>query len=114
MPSKDIEKRRAAIRKHYYNNRKYYIDKAIRQKQELRKWVYSVKNSTPCMDCGIQYPHYVTDFDHISNDKTMTVSRMINRGGAKQVKEEIKKCELVCSNCHRERTYNRRNDKNKI
>ena len=113
MAWKDPEKQREAIRKHYYANKQYYLDKAMKQKTDLRQWVYAKKNVTPCTDCGIQYPHYVTDYDHIG-EKIMNVSQLINRGSARQVKEEITKCVLVCSNCHRMRTYKRRTDKNKI
>lgn len=115
MAWKDPEKQREAIRKHYYANKQYYIEKAYRKRDNLRRWVYDLKNKTPCTDCGVQYPYYVTDFDHVGNDeKVNTVSKLINSGSTKKVKEEIAKCELVCSNCHRIRTYNRRTDKNKI
>ncbi len=106
MPWKDIEKRWEAIRKHYYANRQIYIDKASRKRQELREWVCSLKSSTPCKDCKIQYPYFVMDFDHISNKKII-VSKVINGGSWKKTKAEIAKCDLVCSNCHRLRTYKR-------
>ncbi len=116
MAWKDPEKQRAAIRKHYRENRQYYIEKAYKKRDALRRWVYDLKNKTPCADCGIQYPYYVTDFDHIGEkgEKINTVSKLINSGSTKQVKAEIEKCELVCANCHRIRTYNRKNDKSKI
>lgn len=111
MAWKDPEKQREAIRKHYYANRDYYLEKAKRQKEELREWVRNEKQKTPCKDCGVLYPSYVTDYDHIG-EKKMNISLLINRGSAKQVKEEIKKCELVCANCHRIRTFKRGYRKN--
>jgi hypothetical protein len=56
------------------------------------------------------------DFDHIAEHgkKINTISRLINTGSIQKVKEEIEKCELVCANCHRIRTFSRLNDKNKI
>jgi hypothetical protein len=106
MPWKDIEKQRAAIRKHYYANRKIYIDKAQKRRKELRAWFNKLKQSTPCADCKVNYPYYVMDFDHLQK-KSQEVSKLINTGNAKRLKEEIALCELVCSNCHRIRTYNR-------
>jgi hypothetical protein len=116
MPSKDIEKRRAAVRKHYYANREYYIKKSYKKRNELREWVYNLKKETPCMDCKKSFPYYVMDFDHIKEQgyKINTISRLINTGSIRQVKEEIEKCELVCANCHRIRTFSRLIDKNKI
>jgi hypothetical protein len=106
MPWKDVEKQRAAIRRHYYANREYYIEKAQRKRRELRLWLNNLKQVSPCADCKISYPYYVMDFDHIS-EKKWEINKLINTGNAKRLKEEINKCEIVCSNCHRIRTYNR-------
>ncbi len=115
MPWKDKEKQREAIRNHYHENRQYYIEKAYKKRESLRKYVYELKDKTPCADCGVRYPHYVTDFDHIGEiEKIDTISRLINSGSYKKVTAEIEKCELVCSNCHRVRTYNRLKIKSSI
>ncbi|MDO8265995.1 MAG: hypothetical protein Q7T41_03565 [Candidatus Saccharibacteria bacterium] len=106
MPWKDKEKQRQAIRNHYYANRQSYIDKAYKKRLDLRKWVYQLKHNHPCADCKQSFPYYVMDFDHLENKKN-TISRLINTGSRKQVENEIAKCELVCSNCHRIRTYTR-------
>ena len=58
----------------------------------------------PCADCKIQYPHYVMDFDHL-RDKSFNISEGHLRYGLARIIEEIQKCEIVCSNCHRIRTY---------
>ena len=113
MPWKDKEKQREAIRKHYRENRQAYIDKAYRKRDAIRKWVYDLKETTPCKDCLGRFPYYVMDFDHLT-DKKILVSRVINNGSWAQAKEEIAKCEIVCSNCHRIRTYNRLKSKNKV
>lgn len=106
MPWKDKDKQREAIRKHYYANRQAYIDKAYRKRDAIRKWVYDLKENTPCTDCNKRFPYYVIDFDHLK-DKTQTISRLINNGSWIQIKSEVAKCEIVCSNCHRIRTYTR-------
>lgn len=57
----------------------------------------------PCTDCGEKYPHYVMDFDH--RDRA---TKKINVGATRSMKEtlaEIEKCDIVCSNCHRIRTW---------
>jgi hypothetical protein len=113
MAWKNPEKQREAIRKHYAANRAYYMEKAKKRKQSIRDYVHEIKNRTPCTDCGTQYPYYVTDFDHLG-DKNTTVSQLINKGSLQKVKEEIRKCELVCSNCHKKRTYKRRTNKNTV
>ena len=46
------------------------------------------------------------DFDHIE-DKSFNISSALNLQNFEDIKKEIEKCEVVCSNCHRSRTYNR-------
>lgn len=113
MPWKDIEKQREAIRRHYYANKQLYIDKAYRKREAIRKWVMKLKEATPCTDCGLQYPYYVMDFDHLE-DKRIIVSKVVNSGSWKRAKEEIAKCEIVCSNCHRIRTHARASQENEV
>lgn len=95
-----------AIRNHYKNNTKSYIDKATKQKAATRELIRNLKEASPCADCGNYFPYYVMDFDH-REDKLFEVSRLVALGMLKKCLIEIKKCDLVCSNCHRVRTHNR-------
>jgi hypothetical protein len=106
VPWKDIEKQREAIRRHYYANRQSYIEKARKRKKDVRKWVNGIKEASACVDCNINYPYYVMDFDHIGEKKAV-INKLIDRCSIKGLKEEIAKCELVCANCHRIRTHKR-------
>jgi hypothetical protein len=36
------------------------------------------------------------------------VTRMIGRSGAERILAEVAKCDIVCANCHRLRTFERR------
>jgi hypothetical protein len=69
--------------------------------------LHSYKESIPCTDCGNYYPFYVMDFDHLY-DKIKNVSLLVKSHTFKKLLEEIKKCELVCANCHRIRTFQAR------
>jgi hypothetical protein len=60
----------------------------------------------PCVDCGERYPPYVMDFDHVRGEKRTRVGNMMYYS-VKALEEEISKCEVVCANCHRERTHGR-------
>ena len=63
----------------------------------------------PCMDCGQRFPFYVMQFDHRdSTQKRYTISQMVSRAGTKTILAEVAKCDIVCANCHRERTYRSR------
>lgn len=77
-----------------------------RRQKSIAEFVNLQKNK-PCMDCGISYPSYVMDFDHLGN-KIASIAVMVQemRSIAK-IQAEINKCDLVCANCHRERTHGR-------
>lgn len=71
----------------------------------LREYVNSLKDS-PCVDCGVRYPPYVMHFDHLDGStKLFGISKIPSRV---KIDEEVLKCELVCANCHAERTHQRR------
>jgi len=72
----------------------------------LKKRINDLKNK-PCLDCGNSYPPECMDFDHVRGKKLFRVSRGIWRTGWSTTMKEIKKCDLICSNCHRTRTIKR-------
>jgi len=60
------------------------------------------------MDCKVIYPYYKLEYDHRDPSlKKNHVSSLVTQS-RKIVLEEIAKCDLVCANCHRERTHNRK------
>lgn len=65
--------------------------------------------SAPCMDCGVQYPPYVMHFDHRDpSTKSFTIGNNVARFTLDVVLAEIAKCDVVCANCHAERTHQQR------
>jgi lysyl-tRNA synthetase class I len=48
------------------------------------------------------------DFDHVRGIKQKNVAELINTLSKKKIDEELAKCEIVCSNCHRIRTHMRK------
>lgn len=96
--------------KEFYNkNRKYHLDRNKVRRKKLFNFIDSFKQK-PCMDCGKSYPVYVMDFDHRDEkEKFLEVSLMGRNLYSKiKIQKEIEKCDLVCSNCHRERTHQRK------
>lgn len=73
-----------------------------------RRFLDGMKTMLPCADCGINYPPMSMDWDHLNGDeKNVNVSQGLHLGFL-GILEEIDKCELVCTNCHRVRTAQRR------
>jgi hypothetical protein len=100
---------REQVRNSYSKNRKHYIQNSHRIRKSIVEMVKKIKISKPCKDCGESYPYYVMDFDHRDgDDKSFCISTHLRKRGRNVVLAEIEKCDLVCSNCHRERTYQRK------
>lgn len=101
------ECQRAKSRAHYAANRSKYAAMNRDRRDSVRETARLLKE-VPCADCGVQYPYYVMDFDHLDGSvKLGNVSRMAATGASLQLKEEAGKCDIVCANCHRERTHQR-------
>jgi hypothetical protein len=101
-----------AIKRHYENNKADYIKRAKKKNGERKFKITEILNelkSVPCKDCNVKYPPYIMDFDHVSGEKFMNIGDMKSRiSSFDKIFKEVEKCEVVCSNCHRERTHQRR------
>ena len=94
-----LSRNRVRVRNHYYKNRSYYIEKAQKQKDEITALMNSLK--TPCIECG-ESDIRCLDFHHIDPaTKKYSISLLRQRGSARKLIEECKKCVVLCSNCHR-------------
>lgn len=93
---------RSRTSKHGYRERLNTQGK--NRRDEIQKFIRDFKVQVGCMDCGYNKHHVALEFDHISDNKEINVC---NAKSVMQAKMEIAKCEVVCSNCHRIRTYNR-------
>lgn len=98
---------------HYQRKKPVYFKKVALYRKRLSLLVVSLKEGKSCMDCGVAYPPWVMDFDHRpGTKKVINVSQICKRGSERQIYEEIAKCDLVCSNCHRQRTHSRARSSN--
>ena len=77
-------------------------------KKKMRDLVWSLKDK-PCADCGHKYSPWIMQFDHLPGFvKDATVQFMWTNGYSEErIRAEVAKCEVVCANCHADRTYKR-------
>ena len=107
MPYKNKDKQKAAQKEWYQKNKNLTLERSKSSREKRKKIISDYKESHPCIDCNTYYPHYVMDLDHVSGEKIAKVSDMVRTHSLNKIWEEINKCELVCANCHRERTHKR-------
>jgi len=112
---KGINRYDSEVRREWYARKKQDTDwtdkirKQERQRNEkVKRFIRRYKLLVGCTDCGYREHHVALDFDHIGDNKTINVALAKS---ISQAKEEMRKCEVVCSNCHRIRTYNRLHEK---
>jgi hypothetical protein len=100
--------RRKLIKTHYENNKNDYYERVKLRREDFCRYLNELK-SNPCTDCGRSYGFWVMHYDHLDPDKKlMDVSGFKGRScNIKKLLQEISKCELVCANCHADRTYKR-------
>lgn len=110
MPYKDPEKQKEAQRRSYEKNKSKSEEAGRERRRKKYAEIQKIKEASPCTDCDKFYPYYVMQFDHIGSDKVANVGKLVRAAGWKTVLEEIAKCELVCANCHAERSWKRLNN----
>jgi hypothetical protein len=101
-----IESRRLSNQKYHRLNKKSHQEKVKKTKEAFRRWAEDLKRDRPCVDCQRRFPPCCMDWHHKDpSTKVDTVGRITATGNKSRVLAEIIKCELVCSNCHRIRTF---------
>lgn len=84
------------------------IYSGARSRKEVNIDTVNALKAKPCADCKNTYRPHQMDFDHVRGEKTFNVGTAVHQSyPMDEILDEIKKCDLVCSNCHRDRTYNR-------
>jgi len=99
-------------REHYLANKQRYIDQAQARKKALRaertEYLFRYFTAHPCADCGESDP-VVLEFDHLdAGAKSFDIGAGLTYRAWSSILAEIDKCEVVCANCHRRRTAQRR------
>ncbi len=90
---------------YYARHRDREIERDSRRQRAARDWLRELRR-VPCMDCGESFEPHVMDFDHRDrSQKQFNVAgrNLLRRRGT--VLAEVAKCDIVCANCHRMRTF---------
>lgn len=104
-----VKNRKEYQQEWYQKNKKQHAEK-IKQRVDSNAAVARQLKSVPCMDCGGTFHWVAMDFDHRpGEEKLCEVSKLVSEGYSLDlILAEIAKCDVVCSNCHRVRTFVRR------
>jgi hypothetical protein len=89
----------------YEKNKAAYIARAAETKRKCREEWAAYKATLSCVRCGENHPATL-DFHHaIRLPNNRKVHKLAGAGMLKAAMEEIKKCIVLCANCHRKHHY---------
>lgn len=91
--------------KYYREHRDYFLKRNQERKRQFREYYMENKNK-PCTDCKVQFDPICMEYDHRDpSTKLFNVSQPQSVSSLQKLKDEIAKCDVVCSNCHKLRTW---------
>jgi hypothetical protein len=100
--------RRAYDSVYHRSTRTLRVEQKKERHAEFVEWYLALKDGKPCADCGDMYHPSAMQWDHVPGaEKLASVSDLCRKNNRRRVLEEIAKCELVCSNRHAVRTFQR-------
>jgi hypothetical protein len=97
-------------RQHYVNNKESYLEdaKLRRLKMRRRALTFVMEHAKGgCEECG-ETDFRCLEFDHVDRStKSFEIGQAVSNGASnKKLLEEIKKCRVLCANCHKKHTAN--------
>ena len=99
---KDCEKQRDKIHYRESQNRRIAVRETANFQRNRNLNLVDNAKINGCKKCG-EKRMYVLDFHHRNpQEKDDTINHMIKSSSVERIAEEIEKCDVLCSNCHRE------------
>lgn len=85
-------------------------ERATRQARHKAKREFLVSLKISCCRCGENHPACL-DFHHRDPaTKDVNISQVAGNISLKRLREEVQKCEVICSNCHRKLHWDEKHD----
>jgi 5-methylcytosine-specific restriction endonuclease McrA len=110
MPYKDKDKQKRYLAENYQQNSEKYQAQRRERFEINRRFIIQYLEEHPCIVCG-EDDILVLDFDHRNPmDKSRNINKAVKQFGPVRLKEEIDKCDILCSNCHRRKTAKQLNN----
>lgn len=109
--AKELKCSKTTISHHLNSSSKVNVRKKrsdVYEAQDFLEELQMFKESQGCQECSTMYPHYVLEFDHRPEFKKLdNVYRVYKKFGKDKAWQEVAKCDVVCANCHKARTWQR-------
>jgi hypothetical protein len=115
MPYKDQKvkqnKQKTYAKTYYANNKASIIAASKASAKTYKEQWRSFKATLSCVKCGQNHPA-TFDFHHVDRaTKEYSVNALVKNRAFKKAIEEVKKCVVLCANCHRIHHYEEHQNK---
>jgi hypothetical protein len=112
MLKQNYDAKRQRLYRKTEKGRKSNAAAARRWTQSIKIWLRKFKDR-PCSICGKKFHHSAMDFHHRRGEiKLFTIGNKAK--GKKILLNEISKCDIICSNCHRVKSWKQSLKQNKL
>ncbi len=78
--------------------------KSLKRRTRAKEYLDQIKQNNPCSVCNKYFPVAAMEFDHVDRTTKSTCVGELRGRSIARVAEEVAKCRLICSNCHRVKT----------
>ena len=86
---------------HYQSNKEAYKKRLRKNRKQIAEDFKKYKETLSCVICK-ENSTCCLDFHHVDpTKKELSISEFVHRCSTLKLKEELKKCVVVCANCHR-------------
>ncbi len=93
---------RLYTKRHYKENKDYYIQKAKRNRESIRRWFKEYKSDLGCEKCEEAHISCLEFHHEDPKEKEISVSTAVSRcWSIERIEKEVDKCTVLCSNCHK-------------
>jgi hypothetical protein len=99
------EARRLAARKTWAKHSVPWNAAKRAKYQEWRLRLAEMKVGRGCIDCGYNRDSLLLEWDHVWGDKIRGVTQVEKFGSWDKLMEEVAKCDVRCTLCHRAKTW---------
>jgi len=102
-PRKKISFKKSSAKHYAQNKEKVLVANSKNRKNKRAEW-QAFKATLACTNCGFSHPAAM-DFHHVFKLDHKSVNKLASDGKYAQARAEIKKCIVLCANCHRIHHY---------
>lgn len=98
----DRERAREYGRWYYRQHREQEHARVAERKRQIHQWFEAYKATLVCQHCGENHPATLVFHHRDPKTKEILVTQAVHNGwGVNRILEEIGKCDVLCTNCHK-------------